>query len=109
MLSHHWNETGERGSTPERAVTNPVVLGGVTFMLGFTAGLFMRDAAGQLYHRVRRGMRHHPTGTIVYDENLPDSLQRREPVAHAGQPRYGGTGALGVSPRAVDSNVGHLE
>jgi sugar (pentulose or hexulose) kinase len=39
--------------------------------------------------------------TVRYDENLPESLGRREPAPYPGQPRYGGTGALGVSPASV--------
>ena len=39
--------------------------------------------------------------TVAYDGNLPDSLERREPEPASGQPRYGGTGAIGFSPAAV--------
>ena len=38
---------------------------------------------------------------LTYDENLPEPLGRREPAPYTGQPRFGGTGALGVSPAAV--------
>jgi len=93
----------------ESAMSNAVALGGATFVLGFVAGLALRDTVGQIYERARRGSWHHSGSTIVYDENLPASLARREPAPQPGQPRYGGTGAMGVSPRAVDATVGHTE
>ncbi len=81
---------------------NPVVLAGSAFVLGFAAGLALREAGRPLYALARRGLWHREyERTVTYDENLPDSLGRREPAPHAGQPRYGGTGALGVSPASV--------
>ena len=85
-------------------------LGTTTFVLGVLTGLVLNGPLRQLYKRARRDMQHHaPHGTVVYDENLPPSLSRREPVASANQPRFGGTGALGVSPRAVDRMLGRVE
>jgi hypothetical protein len=81
---------------------NPAVLAVSAFALGLVAGLFLKDAGKQLYERARNGLRHREyEPTVRYDENLPESLGRREPAPHSGQPRYGGTGALGVSPASV--------
>jgi hypothetical protein len=89
---------------------NPVVLGTSTFMLGFITGLVLKGAATQAYERARRSLWHREyTHTVRYGENLPASLGRREPAPSPGQPRFGGTGALGLSPRAVDSTLGRLE
>jgi len=68
-----------------------------------TTGLFLP----RLIERLRARMGRDAGGTIVYDENLPPALARREPAAE--QRRYGGTGSIGVSPRAVDPSLGHLE
>lgn len=85
-------------------------LGTTTFALGVVTGLVLNGAVRQLYQRVRGGLQHRePGGTVVYDENLPPSLSRREPVPSPGQPRFGGTGGLGVSPRAVDAMLGRVE
>jgi len=108
MSEENLNRTND-DRRAESAISNPVVLGGATFVLGFVAGLLLRDTVGQIYEQARRGTRHRPGRTIVYDENLPDSLARREPAPDPGQPRFGGTGAIGVSPRAVDPAVGHVE
>ena len=84
--------------------------GTTTFALGVLTGLVLNGAARQLYQRARRGLEHRQSGaTIVYDENLPPSLSRREPAPSPGQPRFGGTGGLGVSPRAVDGTLGRVE
>jgi hypothetical protein len=81
---------------------NSVVLGGSAFVLGVIAGLFLKDAAKHFYDRARGGLWHRENErTVRYDENLPESLGRREPAPYPGQPRYGGTGALGVSPASV--------
>lgn len=109
MSEQHLNRRTDHRGNAETAMSNPVVLGGATFVLGFVAGLVLRDRVGQMYERARRGPWRRPGRTIVYDENLPDSLARREPAPHSGQPRFGGTGAMGVSPRAVDGSVGHTE
>ena len=73
-----------------------------SFVLGLVTGLFLKDAGKRMYDRTRDHLwqRDHER-TVTYDANLPESLSRREPAPHAGQPRYGGTGALGVSPAAV--------
>lgn len=80
----------------------PLVRTGSGFVLGLITGLFLKSAARRLYGR-RRGRLWHRDyeRTVTYDENLPGSLSRREPAPEAGQPRYGGTGAIGVSPAAV--------
>jgi hypothetical protein len=81
---------------------NPVVLAASAFVLGVVTGLFLKDAGKQLYERARGGLWHREyERTVKYDENLPESLGRREPAPHAGQPRYGGTGALGVAPASI--------
>jgi hypothetical protein len=81
---------------------NSLVLGGSVFVLGVITGLFLKDAAKHFYERARGGMWHRESErTVTYDENLPESLARREPAPYPGQPRYGGTGALGVSPASV--------
>jgi hypothetical protein len=85
-------------------------LGTTTFALGVLTGLVLNGAVRQLYQRARRGLQHRESrGTVVYDENLPPSFSRREPVPSPGQPQFGGTGALGVSPRAVDGTLGRVE
>jgi len=72
------------------------------FAAGVAVGFVLKDAAKQIYERVRIGLAHDEhERTVVYNENLPDSLQRREPAPYEGQPRYGGTGAIGVSPAAA--------
>ena len=72
------------------------------FGLGVVTGLFLIAAVQRTQELGRRQRAHRENErTVAYDENLPDSLERREPAPHPGQPRYGGTGALGVSPAAV--------
>ena len=72
------------------------------FAVGLAAGLLMRGGARELLERVRRGQAHRAyEDTVEHDANLPDSLGRREPAPHPGQPRFGGTGALGISPEAA--------
>lgn len=79
-----------------------VVLTSSAFVLGVITGLFLRDAAAGMYGRARNHLWHRDyERTVTYDENLPESLARREPAPDPGRPRYGGTGALGVSPAAV--------
>lgn len=84
------------GQTYERKA---VLIAGSAFSLGLVAGLFLKDGAKHIYQRAR-ATRWHRTyeRAVTYDENLPDQLTRRE---LPGQPRYGGTGALGVSPTAA--------
>jgi hypothetical protein len=84
------------------AVAHPVALAGSAFVLGLITGLFVKDAAKRMYERTRGRLWHGEyERTVTYDENLPASLSRREPAPQAGQPRYGGTGAIGVSPAVV--------
>jgi hypothetical protein len=55
-----------------------------------------------MFERARRALWHRGyKRTVTYDDNLPETLSRREPAPHAGQPRFGGTGAIGVSPATV--------
>jgi hypothetical protein len=83
-------------------VVHPVVIAASAFALGLVTGLFLKDAAKQTYERARRSQTHRDyERTVTYDANLPDSLGRREPAQHAEQPRFGGTGALGVSPASM--------
>ena len=73
-----------------------------SFALGLAAGLLINGGAKGVLERARLGKAHRDYDrTVEYDENLPESLGRREPAPHEGQPRFGGTGALGVSPAAV--------
>ena len=72
------------------------------FGLGVVTGLFLKAAVQRTQELARHKHAHRENErTVTYDENLPDSLERREPAPHPGQPRYGGTGALGISPAAV--------
>ena len=75
------------------------LLVGSAFALGVAAGFMLKDAAKGVYERVRRRQWHREyERTVVYGQNLPDQLERREPAPHPAQPRYGGTGAIGVPP-----------
>jgi hypothetical protein len=72
------------------------------FGLGMVAGLFLRKAAERTQELGRRKQAHEENErTVIYNENLPDPLERREPAPHEGQPRFGGTGAIGFSPAAA--------
>jgi hypothetical protein len=72
------------------------------FGLGVLAGFFLREAVVRTRDAARRTYAHRARErTVAYDGNLPDSLERREPEPASGQPRYGGTGAIGFSPAAV--------
>jgi hypothetical protein len=85
-----------------RGGVNRVVLAGATFALGLAIGMMLKDAAGQMYERTRNKLWHRGSSrTVEYDENLPETLTRREPAPDARQPRFGGTGAMGVSPAAA--------
>ena len=84
------------------------MLAGSAFALGLAAGLVLKGAGKQVYERVRAGQWHRGVErTVTYDENLPEQLGRREPAPYAGQPRFGGTGAIGVPAAAVVT--GHPE
>ena len=75
------------------------VLIGSAFTIGLASGFLLKDVAMQLYKRARAGGWHRAyERTVAYGQNLPEQLERREPEPQAGQPRYGGTGALGVPP-----------
>jgi hypothetical protein len=75
------------------------------FALGIVVGIVFKGMLTDLYEHLRAGAwRREPDRVITYPENLPESLERREPAPHPGQIRYGGTGALGVSPESVRQN-----
>ena len=74
-----------------------VVLAGSAFAAGLVVGMFAKGAARQVYDAVRSHA--DDDRTVRYDNNLPDQLERREPAD--GRSRFGGTGALGVSPAVV--------
>jgi hypothetical protein len=75
---------------------------GSAFVVGLVAGLFLKEAVQRGQELVRRKYAHREREhTVAFDENLPDALVRREPAPEPGQPRYGGTGAIGFSPAAV--------
>jgi len=75
---------------------------GPAFALGIVAGLFLREAARYGQELARRKYAHREReDTVAFGDNLPDVLERREPAPAAGQPRYGGTGAIGFSPAVV--------
>ena len=80
------------------------------FVIGVVTGLFLKEAAhrGQQFAR-RKWANRESKRTVTYDENLPDSLERREPAPQAGQPRFGGTGAIGFSPAAATDPVGRKQ
>lgn len=89
---------------PKQVPEGRVVLASSAFALGVLTGLFLKNAASQMYERARNRVWHHDyERTDTYNQNLPESLARREPAPDLGQPRFGGTGAIGVSPAAVVS------
>ena len=72
------------------------------FGLGVAAGVVLKEAAQRTQRAAQRKLTHREREeTVSYDENLPDTLERREPAPHEGQPRFGGTGAIGFSPAAA--------
>jgi len=79
---------------------HPAVFAGLTFVLGLITGLFLTGDLKRMYERTR-GRIWDRERIVTYNQNLPASLSRREPAPHAGQIRFGGTGAIGVSPAAV--------
>jgi hypothetical protein len=92
------------GSTAGPNLEGKLVLAGSAFALGLVTGLILRRAATQADERARLSRSHADyERTVTYDENLPDTLGRREPAPHPGQPRFGGTGAIGVSPASVST------
>ena len=69
------------------------------FTVGLAAGLLLQGPAKRLLERARMGQWHREyERTVTYDQNLPEQLERREPAPRPNQPRFGGTGAIGVSP-----------
>ena len=72
------------------------------FILGVVAGVFLKEGIQWLQASVRRKQTQlDQDHTVVYDANMPEPLERREPAPEPGQPRFGGTGAIGFSPAAV--------
>ena len=73
-----------------------------SFLIGVVTGLFLKEAVQRLQdraHRAHTQLEH--ARTVVYDQNVPEPLERREPAPGQGQPRFGGTGAIGFSPAAA--------
>ena len=77
-----------------------LVLAGSAFALGVAAAPLVTRAAKRIRERVR-GAAAADESTVSYDQNLPEPLGRREPAPEAGQPRYGGTGSLGIHPASA--------
>ena len=72
------------------------------FILGVVAGVFLKESIQWLQASVRRKQTQlDHDHTVVYDANMPEPLERREPAPEQGQPRFGGTGAIGFSPATV--------
>jgi hypothetical protein len=83
-------------------VAHPIMLAGSCFVLGLATGLWLKGTADQMVKGVRNiWWQRDYERTVEYDENLPESLTRREPAPDARQPRFGGTGAIGVPAAAV--------
>ena len=79
-----------------------------SFALGLGAGLMLNGTVKRVFKRARAATRHRDVEqTVSYEQNLPDQLERREPVPRPGQPRFGGTGAIGV-PSAVANPMGRV-
>jgi hypothetical protein len=79
-----------------------IAVAGSAFALGVVTGLLLKENARRVRDRVGRHLSHlEYERTINYDESLPDSLGRRELPPDADQPRFGGTGALGVHPASA--------
>ena len=77
-----------------------LILAGSAFALGVAAAPLVTRAARHIRERMR-GAISADESTVSYDQNLPEPLGRREPAPQAGQPRFGGTGSLGVHPAAA--------
>lgn len=72
------------------------------FGAGVVAGFFLKDAVQRLQELAQRKWAHRERErTVAFGDNLPESLERREPAPEQGQPRFGGTGAIGFSPAAA--------
>jgi hypothetical protein len=97
-----WGRSASWTDAHRRSSGHPVAVAVSSFVCGVAAGLFMREALQRTQDLVRRKRAHRERErTVTYDDNLPKVLERREPAPHEGQPRYGGTGAIGVSPSTV--------
>ena len=82
---------------------------GSAFTLGLVAGLLLKGNVQRMVAAARGRTWHRQVGrTVTYDNNLPEQLERREPAPWPGQPRFGGTGAIGVSSSAVSSSMGRV-
>jgi len=80
------------------------------FVLGVVTGLFLKEAVQHGQQLARRKWAHRENeSTVTFGENLPDSLERREPAPEPGQPRFGGTGAIGFSPAAATEPGGRKQ
>jgi hypothetical protein len=102
MRRYNLEEIGDANVVAVRSGVNGVVLAGSTFVLGLVTGMMLKDVAKRMYERTRNTLWHRGySRTVEYDENLPEPLTRREPAPDTGQPRFGGTGAMGVSPAAA--------
>lgn len=72
------------------------------FALGMLTGLALKEVFTATRKAVGHRLVHHDVDdTVSYGANMPDSLERREPAPEQGQPRFGGTGAIGVPPAVV--------
>ena len=107
MRTHEDGGRPTASSAITQTRSSAVVVAGSAFVMGLATGVFLPQLFKQLRDRAvqRRG----PHETVVYRENLPGSMARREPTPAPNQPRYGGTGSLGVSPRAVNPTLGDVE
>jgi hypothetical protein len=84
------------------------VLIGSAFALGLVGGLLLKEVAQRMFKSARGQTWHRQVErTVTFDNNLPDQLERREPAPWPGQPRFGGTGAIGVPSAAASPSVGH--
>jgi hypothetical protein len=82
-----------------RLADHPLLLAGSAFAIGMAAGFWLKAAAEKSRDAARRAWSHRQfERTITYGDNLPDQLARRE---QPDQPRFGGTGAIGVSPESA--------
>ena len=80
------------------------------FVLGVVTGLFLKEVVQHGQQFARRTWAHRENeSTMTFGENLPDSLERREPAPEPGQPRFGGTGAIGFSPAAATEPGGRKQ
>jgi hypothetical protein len=71
------------------------------FVLGVVAGVFLKPTVKRIGGLARRTWAGEQGRAVVYDQNLPEPLERRELAPEAGQPRFGGTGAIGFPPAAA--------